>query len=121
MDLKGILGPWAQEDQLDLRDLQGCLATFQQQEHQGLKESRELMESLGDRGSLGLKAKRYDLVPVKKVTRAWHIFILKWYCDENHIFPIEPTLKHKQVACMTRKMLFSIFKYLFSFQRYLSF
>ena len=46
---------------------------------------------------------------------------LKWYCDENHIFPIEPTLKHKQVACMTRKMMFTIFKYLFSFQRYLSF
>ena len=46
---------------------------------------------------------------------------LKWYCDENHIFPIEPILKHKQVACMTRKMLFTIFKYLFSFQRYLSF
>ena len=47
--------------------------------------------------------------------------LLKWYCDENHIFPIEPILKHKQVACMTRKMLFTIFKYLFSFQRYLSF
>ena len=47
--------------------------------------------------------------------------ILKWYCDENHIFPIEPFLKHKQVACMTRKMLFTIFKYLFSFRRYLSF
>ena len=46
---------------------------------------------------------------------------LKWYCDENHIFPIEPILKHKQVACMKRKMLFTIFKYLFSFQRYLSF
>ena len=44
---------------------------------------------------------------------------LKWYCDENHIFPIEPILKHKQVACMTRKMLFTIFKYLISFQRYL--
>ena len=49
------------------------------------------------------------------------ILILKWYCDENHIFPIEPILKHKQVACMTRKMLSTIFKYLFSFQRYLSF
>ena len=46
---------------------------------------------------------------------------LKSYCDENHIFPIEPILKHKQVACMTRKMLFTIFKYIFSFQRYLSF
>ena len=46
---------------------------------------------------------------------------LKWYCDENNIFPIEPILKHKQVPCMTRKMLFTIFQYLFSFQRYLSF
>ena len=46
---------------------------------------------------------------------------LKWYCDENYSFPMEPILKHKQVACMTRKMLFTIFKYLFSFQRYLSF
>ena len=35
---------------------------------------------------------------------------LKWYCDENHNFPIEPILKHKQVACITRKMLFTIFK-----------
>ena len=33
--------------------------------------------------------------------------------DENHIFSIEATLKHKQVACMRRKMLFTIFKYLF--------
>ena len=49
------------------------------------------------------------------------VLFLKWYCDENHIFPIEPILKHKQVACMTSKMLFTIFKYLFSFQRYLSF
>ena len=49
------------------------------------------------------------------------IILLKWYCDENHIFPIEPILKHKQVACMTRKMLFTILKYLFSFQIYLSF
>ena len=49
------------------------------------------------------------------------IEFLKWYCDENHIFSIEPILKHKQVACMTRKMLFTIVKYLFSFQRYLSF
>ena len=52
---------------------------------------------------------------------AFLALFLKWYCDENHIFPIEPILKHKQVACMTRKMLFTIFKYLFSFQRYLSF
>ena len=42
------------------------------------------------------------------------LLLLKWYCDENHIFPIEPILKHKQVACMTRKVLFTILKYLFS-------
>ena len=44
--------------------------------------------------------------------------ILKWYYDENRIFPIETILKYKQVACMRRKMLFTIFKYLFSFHRY---
>ena len=33
--------------------------------------------------------------------------------DENHISSIDAILKHKQVACMTRKMLFTIFKYLF--------
>ena len=27
---------------------------------------------------------------------------------ENRIFPIEAILKHKQVVCMTRKMLFTI-------------
>ena len=40
---------------------------------------------------------------------------LKWYYDENHIFPIQAILKHKQVDCMRRKMPFTIFKYLFSF------
>ena len=40
---------------------------------------------------------------------------LKWYYDENCIFPIEAILKHKQVLCMKRKMLFTIFKYLLSF------
>ena len=29
---------------------------------------------------------------------------LKWYYDENRIFPIEAILKHKQVLCMRRKM-----------------
>jgi len=38
---------------------------------------------------------------------------LKCHYDENHIFSIEAILKHKQVACMRRKMLFTIFKYLF--------
>ena len=43
-----------------------------------------------------------------------------WYYDENRIFPIEAILKHKQVVCMRRKELFTTFKYLFSFQRYLA-
>ena len=46
---------------------------------------------------------------------------LKCHYDENHIFSIEAILKHKQVACMRWKLLFTIFKYLFLFQRYSSF
>jgi len=46
---------------------------------------------------------------------------LKWYCDENCIFPIAAILKHKQVAFARRKMLFTTFKCLFSFQKYSSF
>ena len=46
---------------------------------------------------------------------------LKWYYDENRIFPIEAILKHKQIVCMRRKMPFTFFKYLFLFQRYSSF
>ena len=46
---------------------------------------------------------------------------LKCHYDENRIFYIEAILKHKQVACMRRKMLFTIFKYFFLFQRYSSF
>ena len=49
------------------------------------------------------------------------ICYLKWYYDENRMFPIEAILKHKQVDCMRRKMPFTFFKYLFSFQRYSSF
>ena len=30
---------------------------------------------------------------------------LKWYYDENRIFPIEAIFKHKQVVCMRRKSL----------------
>ena len=45
---------------------------------------------------------------------------LKCYYDENHFFSIEAILRHKQVACMRRKMLFTIFKYRFLFQRYSS-
>ena len=29
---------------------------------------------------------------------------LKWFYDENRIFPIEAILKHKHVLCLTRKM-----------------
>ena len=75
-------------------------------------------------GKLYIKAEseKSEKLAVREI-RALGVSILglKWYCDENHIFPIEPILKLKQVACMTRKMLFTIFKYLFLFQRYLSF
>ena len=54
--------------------------------------------------------------------RCWsYTLFLKWYYDENCIFPIQAILKHKQVACMRRKVLFTIFKYIFSFQGYSSF
>ena len=46
---------------------------------------------------------------------------LKCYYDKNHVFSIEAILRHKQVACLRRKILFTIFKYLFLFQRYSSF
>ena len=45
----------------------------------------------------------------------------KCHYDENRIFSIKAILKHKQIACMRRKMLFTIFKYLVLFQRYSSF
>ena len=44
----------------------------------------------------------------------------KCHYDENHIFSIEAILKHEQVACMRRKMLIFILKYLFLFQRFSS-
>ena len=47
--------------------------------------------------------------------------MLKCHYDENRIFSIEAILKHKQVAWIRRKMLFTVFKYLFLFQRYSSF
>ena len=47
--------------------------------------------------------------------------VLKCHYDENCIFSIEAIFKRKQVACMRRKILFTIFKYLFLFQRYSSF
>jgi len=45
----------------------------------------------------------------------------KWYYDENCIFPMAAIITDKQVACARRKKLFTLFKYLFSFQRYSSF
>ena len=46
---------------------------------------------------------------------------LKWYYDENRMFLIEAILKYRQEVYIRRKMLFTIFEYLFSFQRYSSF
>ena len=43
------------------------------------------------------------------------------YYDENRIIPIEAILKHKQVVCMRSKLLLTVRKYLFLFQRYPSF
>ena len=48
-------------------------------------------------------------------------FAILLKCYENHIFSIEAILRHKEVACIRRKMLFAIFKYLFLFQRYSGF
>ena len=50
-----------------------------------------------------------------------YVFFTTCHYDENRIFYIEAILKHKQVACMRRKMLFTNFNYLFLFQRYSSF
>ena len=47
--------------------------------------------------------------------------VLKCHYDENGIFSIEAIFQHKQVACMRRKIMFTIFKYLFLFQGYSSF
>ena len=49
----------------------------------------------------------------KKVSRFWRCISLKWNYDESGVIPVEGILEHKQVSCMRRKMLFSIFKYLF--------
>ena len=35
---------------------------------------------------------------------------LKWYYDENRIFPVEAIIKHKQVVCKRRKMQFTFFQ-----------
>ena len=60
---------------------------------------------------------------IVSLEKYWKLFpaTVKWYYDENRIFPIEAILKHKQVVYMRRKMPFTFFKYLFSFQRYSSF
>ena len=42
---------------------------------------------------------------------------LKWYYDKKGIFPIKAILKHEQVVCMRSKMMFTVLKYLFLFQR----
>ena len=43
--------------------------------------------------------------------------LFKWYYDENRTSPtMKVILKHEQVDCMRRKLLFTIFKYLFSFR-----
>ena len=49
-----------------------------------------------------------DVCPSCFKPLSWEItpFILKCYYDENHIFSIEAILRHKQVACMRRKMLY---------------
>ena len=47
--------------------------------------------------------------------------LLKCHYDENRILPIRAILRHKQLVYTRVKMLFTVFKYLFSFQRYSSF
>ena len=77
------------------------------------KEAGKYAEEYG----LQLQLNQYDKFTIRLRNRV----NLKWYYDENHIFSIEAILRHKQVACMRKKMLFTIFKYLFLFQRYSSF
>ena len=44
---------------------------------------------------------------------------LKWYYDENRVFPTEIILKRKQVFCMRRQILFTIFvQEIFKFLKY---
>ena len=45
---------------------------------------------------------------------------LKWYYDKNHIFPLEVILKQRR-SLHEKKNAFTIYKYLFLFQRYSSF
>ena len=46
---------------------------------------------------------------INSVTRP-NYTTFKSYYDENRVFPIEAILNHKQVVCMRRKMLFTIFQ-----------
>ena len=46
---------------------------------------------------------------------------IEWYYNENQISPVEAILKYKQVVCVRRKMLFTIFKDLISFQQIFKF
>ena len=50
----------------------------------------------------------------------WYTYAATLNChyDENRIFPIEAILKHKQVACMRRKMLFLFVPEIFKFLKY---
>ena len=51
----------------------------------------------------------------------YFIGTLKCHYDENRILQIRAILRHKEVVYTRVKMLFTVFKYLFSFQRYSSF
>ena len=55
---------------------------------------------------------KWIMLPLKWTTPKNNLneYYLKCYYDENHIFSIEAILRHKKVACMRRKMLFTIFK-----------
>ena len=81
--------------------------------------------SLADRNPGGLKLKSYvfglNAETIQAKDCGQKLNLLKSYYDENRIFPIAAISKHKQVARVRRKVLFTIFKYLFSFQRYSSF
>ena len=62
------------------------------------------------------------IVMLKVTTLVWmtkHVCItLKCYYDENRICSFVAVLKYYEVLYMGRKMPFTVFQYLFSFQRY---
>ena len=53
-----------------------------------------------------------DLASLQRIS---NFVSLKCHYDENHILSIKAILKHKQVACMRRKTLFTFFKYMYLF------